>query len=139
MKNKLRAVIDTNVIVSAVLLPRSISRQAFDFVILQGQLLVSEDTLAELDEVLCRPKFNKYILERQRLEFFAAFVRTAEIIHVTQEITDCRDEKDNKFLELAISGDASHIVSGDNDLLVLNPFRSVAIVSPADFLKTISV
>jgi putative PIN family toxin of toxin-antitoxin system len=136
MKNKLRAVIDTNVVVSAVLLPRSISRQAFDFVILQGQLLVSEETLAELDEVLGRPKFNKYVLERKRLEFFAAFVRTAEIIQVTQVITECRDEKDNKFLELAISGGASHIISGDNDLLVLNPFRSVVIIPPSTFLRT---
>lgn len=134
MKNKLRVVIDTNVVVSAVLLPRSISRQAFDFALLQGQLLVSEGTLAELDEVLCRPKFNRYIPERKRLEFFAAFVRTAEIIQVTQGITDCRDEKDNKFLELAISGNASHIISGDNDLLVLNPYRSIAIISPATFL-----
>lgn len=139
MKNKLRAVIDTNVIVSAALLPRSISRQTFDFVVLQGQILVSEDTLAELDEVLCRPKFNKYILERKRLEFFAAFVHTAEIIQVTQVITECCDEKDNKFLELAISGDASHIISGDNDLLVLNPFRSVAIISPSTFLKTAAI
>jgi len=136
MKNKLRAVIDTNVVVSAVLLPRSISRQAFDFIILQGQLLVSEETLAELDEVLSRPKFNKYVLERKRLEFFAAFVRTAEIIQVTQVITECRDEKDNKFLELAISGGASHIISGDNDLLVLNPFRSVVIIPPSTFLRT---
>jgi predicted nucleic acid-binding protein len=58
MKNKVRAVIDTNVAVSAVLLPRSVSRQAFDFVVLHGQLLVSEETLEELDEVLCRPKFS---------------------------------------------------------------------------------
>jgi uncharacterized protein len=50
-------------------------------------------------------------------------------------ITDCRDKKDNKFLELAISGEASRIISGDNDLLVLNPFRSVVISSPATFLE----
>jgi predicted nucleic acid-binding protein len=54
MKNKIRAVIDTNVIVSAVLLPRSVSRQIFDFVVLQGTLLASEQTLEELNEVLCR-------------------------------------------------------------------------------------
>ena len=123
MKSKVRAVIDTNVAVSAVLLPRSVSRQAFDFVVLQAQLLVSEETLVELDEVLCRPKFSKYISERQRLEFFAALVRKANIIQVSDVITDCRDKKDNKFLELAISGKASHIISGDNDLLILNPFR----------------
>ena len=135
MKNKVRAVIDTNVAVSAVLLPRSVSRQAFDFVVLQAQLLVSEEMLVELDEVLCRPKFNKYISERQQLEFFAALVRKANIIQVSDVITDCRDKKNNKFLELAINGKASHIISGDNDLLILNPFRSVVIASPATFLE----
>ena len=135
MKNKVRAVIDTNVAVSAVLLLRSVSRQAFDFVVLQAQLLVSEEMLVELDEVLCRPKFNKYISERQRLEFFAALVRKANIIQVSDVIKDCRNKKDNKFLELAISGKASHIISGDNDLLILNPFCSVVIASPATFLE----
>ena len=137
MKNKVRVVIDTNVAVSAVLLPRSVSRQAFDYVVLQTQLLVSEETLAELDEVLCRPKFNKYISQRLRLEFFAALVRKADVIQVTDVITDCRDNKDNKFLELAISGKASHIISGDNDLLVLNPFRDIIISSPATFLERV--
>ena len=135
MKNKVRAVIDTNVVVSAVLLPRSVSRRAFDFVVLQAQLLVSEETLVELDEVLRRPKFSKYISEKQRLDFFAALVRKADVIQVSDVITDCRDNKDNKFLELAISGEASHIISGDNDLLILNPFRSVVISSPATFLE----
>jgi uncharacterized protein len=70
MKNKVRIVIDTNVVVSAVLLATSISRKAFDMALLNGDLLLSEDTLAELNEVLCRPKFSKYISETKRLEFF---------------------------------------------------------------------
>ncbi len=53
---------------------------------------------------------------------------------VTSTVTECRDPKDDKFLELAISGRASHIVSGDADLLVLNPFREISIVSPYDFV-----
>ncbi len=135
MKNKIRAVIDTNVIISAVLLPRSVSRQVFDFVVLQGTLLASEQTLEELNEVLCRAKFDKYLPEQKRLEFFAALVRKVEIIAVLEVITDCRDVKDNKFLELAINGNASHLVSGDKDLLVLNPFREVLIMPPAAFLN----
>lgn len=134
MRNKTRIVIDTNVVVSAVVLPRSISRQAFNFVIQKGKLLASDHTLAELNEVLCRPKFNKYIPEQKRLEFFAALVREVEIIKISEFITECRDKKDNKFLELAISGNASHIISGDNDLLVLNPFRNISIISPSHFL-----
>lgn len=74
-EKKVRVVIDTNVAVSAALLPRSVSRQAFDFVVSHAQLLMSEETLSELDEVLCRPKFSKYVSEKQRLTFFAALVR----------------------------------------------------------------
>jgi len=136
MKNKVRIVIDTNVAISAILLPRSVSRQAFDFVVSQAQLLMSEQTLSELDEVLCRPKFSKYVSEKQRLDFFAALVHETEFIQITEAITDCRDKKDNKFLELAVSGKASHIISGDKDLLVLNPFRGVVISSPAAFLES---
>ena len=55
-------------------------------------------------------------------------------MEVTSTVSECRDPKDDKFLELAISGRASHIVSGDDDLLVLNPFRETSIVSPLDFV-----
>jgi putative PIN family toxin of toxin-antitoxin system len=93
MKNKTRVVVDTNAVVSAVLLPRSVSRQAFDFIVLHAQLLMSEETLSELDEVLCRPKFSKYVSEKQRLEFFAALVRKVGFIQVSDVITDYRDKK----------------------------------------------
>jgi len=76
--NEIRIVIDTGVAVSAVLLPRSVPRQAFDAAAARGRLLVSEATVAELDEVLRRPKFNRYLPEDKRLEFLAALVREAE-------------------------------------------------------------
>jgi uncharacterized protein len=62
----------------------------------------------------------------------------AEEVKVKDVITVCRDPKDDKFLELAVSGQANHIVSGDDDLLVLHPFRGVAIVTPAAFLAGLS-
>ena len=96
---------------------------------------MSDKTIAELDEVLHRGKFDKYVSESQRLEFLSAFVREAEVIDVIDEVTDCRDPKDNKFLELALSGRASHIVTGDADLHVLHPFRGIAIVSPQEYLS----
>jgi predicted nucleic acid-binding protein len=49
-------------------------------------------------------------------------------------ITACRDPKDNKFLELAVSGQATHLISGDPDLLVLSPFRGIPIVTPQAFV-----
>jgi putative PIN family toxin of toxin-antitoxin system len=132
-----RTVIDTGVAVSAVLLPRSVPRQAFDAAVSRGKLLVSEATVAELDEVLRRPKFNKYVPEELRLEFLAALLQRAEQVVVAEVIRACRDAKDDKFLELAVSGKASHIVTGDADLLVLHPFRSIAIVSPQAFLLSL--
>jgi putative PIN family toxin of toxin-antitoxin system len=132
-----RTVIDTGVAVSAVLLPRSVPRQAFDVAAARGKLLVSEATVAELDEVLRRPKFNKYVPDEKRLEFLAALVQAAEAVEVTVQITACRDAKDNKFLELAVSGRASHILSGDADLLALHPFRGIAVVTPQAFLASL--
>ena len=76
--NETRVVFDTGVAVSAVLLPRSVPRQAFDAAVARGKLLVSEATVAELDEVLRRSKFNKYVPEELRVEFLAALVQQAE-------------------------------------------------------------
>ena len=137
MTSDIRVVVDTGVVVSALLLPRSVPRQAFDATASRGRLLISEATVAELDEVLRRPKFDRYLPEDKRLEFFAALVLTAEDVQVNEVITACRDPKDNKFLELAVSGRATHILSGDADLLILNPFRGVAILTPQAFLKSL--
>jgi putative PIN family toxin of toxin-antitoxin system len=135
--NETRTVVDTGVAVSAVLLPRSVPRAAFDVTAARGKLLVSEATVAELDEVLRRPKFNKYVSEEKRLEFLAALVQEAEQVDITEVITACRDAKDNKFLELPVSGGASHIMSGDGDLLALHPFRGIVVVTPQAFLASL--
>jgi putative PIN family toxin of toxin-antitoxin system len=133
----MRVVIDTGVVVSALLLPRSVPRQAFDAAASRGTLLASAATITELDEVLRRPKFDRYVPEPMRLEFFAALVLTAEDVEITEPITACRDPKDNKFLELAVSGQATHIISGDADLLTLHPFRGVGIFTPQAFLAAL--
>jgi len=127
-------VFDTNVLVSAVLLLRSVPRRALDVALARGRLLVSAATVGELEEVLRRPKFDKYVREDERLEFLAALVRAAEVVEVTDVVTDCRDPKDNMFLALAVSGRASHIVTGDADLLALHPFRGISVLTPQAFL-----
>jgi putative PIN family toxin of toxin-antitoxin system len=131
----IRAVIDTSVVVSAALLPRSVPRRAVDLARTRGRILISADTLDEVDGVLRRPKFNQYVSEERRLEFLASLVQVAEVVEVTIVVLDCRDERDNKFLELAVSGSATHLISGDADLLDLNPFRGIAILTPQAFLK----
>lgn len=139
MTRRTRLVVDTGVIVSAVLLPRSVPRQVFDWAIACGRLLVSGETIAEVDEVLRRPKFDQYVREIRRLEFLAALVQAAEVIEVVDHVTDCRDPKDNKFLNLALSGGANYLVTGDGDLLVLHPYRGVTILAPHAFLARAGV
>ena len=138
MANDARVVFDTNVLISALLLSRSKPRQAVDAAFLAGKVLLSEATLLELHEVLSRPKFDKYISSQGRSEFLTALVRDAELVTVTASITDCRDPKDNLYLELAVSGSATHLVSGDSDLLVMNPFRGIEVLSPQKFLTAIT-
>jgi len=130
-----RFVLDTGVLVSALLLPLSVPRQAVDRAFSRGMVLVSAATIHELDEVLRRPKFNRYLGEKERLLFLAAFIRDATVVDVTENLTGCRDTKDNKFLELAVDGHATCIVSGDHDLLVLNPFREIPILTPQEFVS----
>ena len=134
MTNNVRAVVDTTVTVSAALLLRSTPRRAVDQVLEQGSLLISLSTLAELNDVLRRPRFNSYLKEDEGLEFLAALVRESELVEVTTVVSACRDPKDDKFLELALIGAATHIISGDDDLLALHPFRGIAILSPNDFV-----
>jgi putative PIN family toxin of toxin-antitoxin system len=130
----LRCVFDTNVLVSALLLPDSKPRQALDLAIQKGKLLLSFATLAELYDVLNRKQLHRYIDEEDARTFIAALTREAQWIDVTVQIKACRDPKDDMFLELAISGDATHVVTGDKDLVTLNPFRGIQILPPHSFL-----
>ena len=135
MKSDIRFVFDTNVVISALLLKQSVSRRAFDKARRMGRLLISEITIEELDRVLKRQKFKKYVTEEERMEFITAFVREGHLIDITERVNVCRDPDDNKFLELALSGGATYIISGDKDLLALHPFRGIAVLTPAQFLK----
>ena len=130
----MRSVFDTNVLVSALLLPDSKPRHALELALQKGSVLLSFATLAELYEVLGRKKFLRYIDEEDIRSFLAALTREAEWVEVDVRIAACRDPKDDKFLELAVSGRATHIVTGDSDLLALSPFQGIEILPPHRFL-----
>jgi putative PIN family toxin of toxin-antitoxin system len=130
----MRIVLDTGVIVSGLLIADSMPRHAIDRA-RRATILFSVATLEELDEVLRRPKFDAYLPKELRLEFLAALVRECEEVTVAERMTICRDPRDDKFLELAAAGRATHVVSGDADLLELHPFQAVRIVTPAEFLR----
>lgn len=104
-------------------------RKAFE----QGVLLVSESTLNELADVLSRPKFDRYISLEDRQAFFRLFSRMYERVNIVYPVNACRDPKDNQFLEVAVNGGASMIITDDADLLVLHPFQGISILTAAQF------
>lgn len=133
-----RFVVDTNVLISALLFKNSVPFRAIELAEKQGIILYSEATLNELEQVLNRKKFNKYLSLEERQVFLLKFISASELVSIKETIAVCRDEKDNKFLELAVSGNANVIVTGDLDLLVLNPFQAVEIVTPDIFIDRFS-
>lgn len=135
----MRVVFDTNTLISAALFAQSVPRQALDRAIIQGELLTSESCLAELNQVLHRPKFVRYLTPFEADLFINQYSLRIRLVEVTSSLTDCRDPKDNKFLEVAFDGQASCIITGDQDLLILNPYRAISIFTPTDFLDWLSV
>lgn len=89
--------------------------------------------------MLFRPKFDRYVSAPSREAFLRGLIGNAEVVDVTDGIRACRDPKDDKFLDAAVSGQADFLVSGDADLLVLHPFRGIPILTPAAFLDAVAV
>jgi putative PIN family toxin of toxin-antitoxin system len=130
-------VFDTNSLISAALISSSVNARALDAVLDKGRLVISEPALQEFAEVIFRKKFDKYFFDdAERLEAIDKIERNAVIFSIKEIIKACRDPKDNKFLELALAADASCIITGDKDLLILNPFRDIAVLTATDFLNT---
>jgi len=132
-----RCVFDTNVLVSALLFDHSRPAQAFFAALHAGEVLVSADAIVELNNVLGREKFARYVSEEERARFLHSLLREARLVEVREKVRVCRDPKDDKFLELAVNGGADYIVSGDEDLLSLNPFRGIPILTPDKFLDAL--
>ena len=129
-------VFDTNSLISAALIITSINRKALDKAISLGRLAVSDNTLDEFIEVLFRKKFDKYFFnDEERWIIINKLEMSVTLFSPDLSITDCRDPKDNKFLELAVSANAACIITGDKDLLTLHPFRGIPILNAADFLN----
>src|SRR5690348_13635929 len=130
----MRIVVDTNVFISAALKEKSLPGMAVHIVAESGLLLKSAVTERELFVTLARPRLAPLIPPRFR-DWLSELLAAAELVIITERISACRDPKDDKFLELAVNGRADLIVSGDTDLLALNPFRGIRIITPATFVQ----
>ncbi len=134
---KVKIVIDTNIFVSAFLgskNARLVLKEA-----IEGDFLIvmSKGQLREIKEVLYRPKFNKYITPAEVDELISLLSIKAIVPVIYEKIIDCRDPKDNMILEEAVYGNAQYVITGDDDLLVLNPYKWIRIVNLRDFIKEI--
>jgi putative PIN family toxin of toxin-antitoxin system len=129
-----RFVLDTSVIVSAALLPRLVPRRAVDKATDSGRVLLSGEILEELVMTLKRERFDRYVSRESRDRFLATLIEQAVFPDIRDSFQVCRDPKDDKFLDLAVAGQAACIITGDDDLLVLDPFRGIPIVTPRRFL-----
>ena len=133
-----RCVFDTNTVVSATLFRGSVPEQALFLALSINTVLMSQELADELNDVLSRARFDRYTNREDREEFLQDLVRQAESVEITEPVRACRDPNDDKILELAVNGRANYIVTGDDDLLVMNSFRGIEIVRPAEFLAIAS-
>jgi putative PIN family toxin of toxin-antitoxin system len=136
MPNRARVVVDTNALVSRLLIPNSVPARAVRKAVDQSTLVVCDETLDELADVLSRNKFDRYLTAGERQDFIRLLGSIAEWIPVVPPIRARRDPRDDKFLALAVGGRADVIITGDRDLLALQPFREISIVTPADYIAS---
>jgi putative PIN family toxin of toxin-antitoxin system len=130
-------VLDTNVLISAVLSPNGTARNALNGAIANYRIIQSGATYEELVSRIQKKKFDKYISVEDRIDFLAMIRRYSEFISVKARITLCSDPDDNKFLDLAIAEKAEYLITGDQDLLVIGSLENTKIVKPAEFLMLI--
>jgi len=100
-----------------------------------GTLLISAEIASEYFNVFSRDKFEKHVAFETRAAFIENIITNALLIEPVTSVNICRDKKDNKFLEVALTAGATCIISGDQDLLILNPFNDIPIVTPGAFLS----
>lgn len=131
--SSMRLVLDTNVLVSAILSPASISAKILNWGEDNGVILYSTATLTEVLSVLGRSKFSKYI-DHDDIDGLSIRIKTVWLfVEILNQVQLCRDPKDDKFIDLALNGEASHLITGDSDLLVLNPIQNNSVIKPRTF------
>ena len=133
-----RLVLDTNTLISRMLMPGGTAGRAVDKALAKGVLLVSEESLKELTEVLARSKFDRYVSLSDRRRFLRSLGGVVRVVPIRHRIQVCRDPSDDILIHVALNGEAKFLITGDQDLLVLrDSFKKshgLQILSPAEYL-----
>ena len=127
-------VFDASTVVAAALNPNGIPRRALVHARTHDRLAMSEPVAAEIREVIRRPKFAGLLTPSRQAEIVGLLFTDVDWFVPQVNVTDCRDPKDNKYLELALVAGASTIVSSDYDLLTLDPWRCVRVLRATEYL-----
>ncbi len=139
MKSKAkRVILDTNLWISFL---TSKDHSKLDDIIFSKKciLVFSQELLDEFLEVVRRAKFRRFFSASDIEEILETIDEYADFVDVDSDVNVCRDTKDNFLLSLAIDGKADFLLTGDQDLLALNPFQKTKIITITDFLTLKSV
>ena len=128
-------VIDTNVLISAGLLPQSKTAQVLAIAVTHFVIAQNQATWHELETRIAKKKFDNYFGENGRLRHLIKIAQSVQFFQATAEVEVCREATDDKFIELAIDCGAKIIISGDVDLKEIKSYRGIEILSPARFFE----
>jgi putative PIN family toxin of toxin-antitoxin system len=127
-------VFDASSLVGALLRQNSIPERALLLARAHDTICISPDVESEIREVFARPRFGRYLTPGRARLILDVLTASAVVVVPTVRITDCRDTKDNKYLELALAAGATTLITSDGDLLALDPWRGIRIITPADYV-----
>ena len=128
-------VIDTNVLISAGLLPQSKTAQVLALAVAHFVIAQNQDTWHELETRIARPKFDRYFGDSGRLRHLVKIAQSIQGFEVRAAASVSRDKTDDKFIALAIDSGASILISGDPDLKDVQAYEGIEILSPAQFFE----
>lgn len=128
-------IFDCNVLVSAFIFRGGTTRKSWDKAKANHSIISSQNIFAEYRYIFSHSKFDKYLKPETRQELILEIGSVIKTVPVTHNVKICRDPKDDMYLELALSGKADCIITGDPDLQILNPFENILIISPKEFLE----
>ena len=139
MIKDIKAVIDTNVVINAIIGSSPTSLSVYNaFVDSLFTPVLSPTLQAEILNVVSKPHIRKYFRSRE-IKRFKELIKTDSILVVpTIKTSLCRDTKDNFILETALAANADRIVTNDKDLLVLKYFHNIPIITPGEFLRLLT-
>lgn len=127
---------DTNIFLSGLISKQSPPYQSVAYILQHGIIAFSQETFQELSEVLGREKFDKIIPLKYRKSFLVNLKDNCIFYEIESTVDICRDPKDNKFLDVAITSNADYLITGDEDLLVLERIEHTSIITPKDFIDS---